>query len=226
MKIAVLSSGGLDSTTCISLALDMYNKEDVCSIAFRYGQKHNKELECSEKIAQYYGIKHHVLDLTEIFKESKCSLISESVEIEDGSYKKQIENSNGIISTYVPFRNGLMLASVASFMMSKYDEEIVLYLGIHADDAAGNAYADCSEAFYESMNKAISIGTYNKVRIEAPFKSIHKSDIVAIGTKLKTPYELTWSCYKGGDRPCRTCATCIDRIKAFEVNGLVDPTLI
>ena len=131
-----------------------------------------------------------------------------------------------MVATYVPFRNGLLLSSVAALAQSLYPTEYVgIYIGAHADDAAGEAYADCSPLFMKHMNKAIAIGTYNKVAIEAPLIRMNKAEVCRTGLKLHTPYELTWSCYKGGEKPCGKCGTCIDRAKAFEANGIKDPAL-
>lgn len=228
MKAVVLSSGGVDSTTCVSLAVDLWGKENVSTVSFFYGQKHNKELECAKKIAQYYGVNHYELDIASILKYSDCSLLASSKnEIPEGEYFQQIgKDEDGQVSTYVPFRNGLMLSAVASLAMSIYPKERVnLYIGAHADDAAGNAYADCSETFTNHMKNAIYTGTYNRIHVIAPFVTKHKKDIVALGLEYNTPYELTWSCYNGGDTPCGKCATCIDRQNAFELNGATDPLI-
>lgn len=129
-----------------------------------------------------------------------------------------------MVSTYVPFRNGLMLSAVASMALSLYpDDDVDIYLGAHADDAAGNAYADCSEEFTSAMTEAISLGTYGKVHVKTPLVKMNKAEVVKTGLSLKVPYELTWSCYNGGDKPCGTCGTCIDRAKAFAANGIQDP---
>lgn len=227
MKAIVLSSGGVDSTTCVSLAVRDLGKENVSTVSVFYGQKHNKEIECARKIAEYYGLKHYEFDLSAIMQYSNCSLLKESTEkIQHKSYAEQIKEENGMVTTYVPFRNGLFLSVVASLAMSLYpDDETVIVIGAHADDAAGNAYADCSEPFIWNMNQAIEKGTYNKVKIVAPFVGKNKAEVVKAGLALKTPYELTWSCYEGGEKPCGTCGTCIDRAKAFEANGVKDPAI-
>jgi 7-cyano-7-deazaguanine synthase len=229
-KALVLSSGGVDSTTCVSIAVDELGAENVTTVSVFYGQKHAKELECAEKIAQYYDVKHKVLDLssTGIMDDSECPLLAGRTEkIKHESYADQIaHDGEGMVRTYVPFRNGLLLASVAALAMSVYPEdEVDVYLGAHADDAAGNAYADCSPEFTEAMWKAISIGTYGKVNVKAPLVNLNKAGVVKIGLELGTPYELTWSCYEGGDKPCGTCGTCIDRANAFKTNGVEDPAL-
>ena len=227
-KALVLSSGGVDSTTCISIAVKELGKENVSTVSVFYGQKHSKELECAERIAEYFGVKHYTIDLSGILKYSNCPLLSHSTEeIKHKSYAEQIaEDGEGMVSTYVPFRNGLMLSAVAALAVSIYpDDEVGIYLGAHADDAAGEAYADCSEAFTSTMAKAIGIGTYNKVSVVAPLVQMNKAEVVKTGLELGTPYQLTWSCYEGGEKPCGTCGTCIDRANAFKANGVEDPAL-
>ena len=229
-KALVLNSGGVDSTTCVSIAVKDVGKENVTTVSVYYGQKHSKELECAEKVAQFYGIPHKVIDLskTGIFDGSNCPLLAHSTDqVPDKSYAQQIaENGEGMVTTYVPFRNGLLLSSVAALAMAIYPKDDVdIYLGAHADDAAGRAYADCSDEFCKAMYDAISIGTYEKVKVVAPLVNLNKAGVVKLGLELGTPYQLTWSCYKGGDKPCGTCGTCIDRAAAFAANGVADPAL-
>ncbi|MCI1930125.1 MAG: 7-cyano-7-deazaguanine synthase QueC [Clostridia bacterium] len=224
-KALVLFSGGVDSTTCLALAIDKYGKENVVALSVSYGQKHVKEIEASKNVAKYYGIEHLYLDLAKIFKYSDCSLLSHSnKDIPEQSYAEQIKKTGGKpVSTYVPFRNGLFLSSAASIALSKGCD--VIYYGAHSDDAAGNAYPDCSDEFNKAINQAIFIGSGKQLRVEAPFVNKTKADVVKKGLELKVPYELTWSCYEGGDKPCGKCGTCIDRARAFELNGVKDPAL-
>lgn len=225
MRALVLFSGGVDSTTCLGMAIEKYGKENVTALSISYGQKHTKEIESADNIAKYYGVEHIYLDLAKIFEYSDCSLLSHSKsDVPQESYAQQLKKTDGKpVSTYVPFRNGLFLSSAASIALSKNCS--VIYYGAHSDDAAGNAYPDCSDAFNRAMSDAVYIGSGNQLTIEAPFVSCTKSEIVKRGLELKVPYELTWSCYEGGDRPCGKCGTCIDRAKAFELNGLNDPAL-
>lgn len=220
MRALVLFSGGVDSTTCLAMAIDKYGKDKVTALSISYGQKHKKEIEASNKIAEYYGVEHIYLDLEKIFEYSDCSLLSHSdKEIPKDTYANQLKKTDGLpVSTYVPFRNGLFLSSAASIALSRNCN--IIYYGAHADDAAGNAYPDCSEDFNKAMGDAIYIGSGNQLRIEAPFVKMSKSEVVAIGLKLKVPYELTWSCYEGGDKPCGVCGTCVDRREAFAANGI------
>ena len=99
---------------------------------------------------------------------------------------------------------------------------MVVY-GAHKDDAAGSAYPDCSPVFNSMIGGAIYEGTGGAVALSAPFIGANKAYVVRKGLELDVPYEMTWSCYRGGDKPCGKCGTCIDRIKAFKENGKEDP---
>lgn len=226
MNALVLSSGGVDSTTALAMAVEKYGKEHVVALSVSYGQKHDKELQAAKAVAEYYGVEQLFLDLSLIFQYSNCSLLQQSdQQIPEESYAQQIEKTRGEtpVSTYVPFRNGLFLSVAASVALSKNCG--VIYYGAHADDAAGAAYPDCSQAFHDAMNQAIYEGSGGQLRIEAPFVKKTKADIVALGVKLHVPYQLTWSCYEGKERPCGRCGTCIDRAQAFAANGVSDPAI-
>ena len=212
MKALVLSSGGVDSTTALGMAIVKYGKENVIALSISYGQKHDKEIQAASAVAKYYGIEQLFLDLSLIFSYSNCSLLKQSTEeIPEESYSEQIKATGGNkpVSTYVPFRNGLFLSSAASIALSK---------------GCGVIYY-CSPVFNNAMNEAIWEGSGRQLRIEAPFVNMNKADIVRIGLDLGVPYELTWSCYEGGEKPCGKCGTCIDRAAAFAANGVEDPAL-
>ncbi len=223
MKTLVLVSGGLDSSVALAKAVSERGSENVVALSISYGQKHIKEIKASNDICAYYHVEHLYLDLGEIFKYSNCSLLSSSSEeVPLASYEEQLKSLNGTpVSTYVPFRNGLFLSSAASIAISKGCD--LIYYGAHKDDSAGNAYPDCSKEFNKAINDAIYIGSGNQVRVEGPFVNISKKDIVKLGTSLKVPFNLTWSCYEGHDKACGKCGTCLDRIAAFKANGLEDP---
>lgn len=226
MKILVLSSGGVDSTTCLAMAVQEAGAENVLALSIYYGQKHDREIQAARNVADHYGVQRMELDLSVIFTGSNCSLLRQSDQaIPRESYADQIEKTGGAVpvSTYVPFRNGLFLSCAASVALSHGCEKIMY--GAHADDAAGAAYPDCSLPFVTAMNQAIVEGTGGQLRLEAPFVSVSKAEVVRTGIKLDVPYALTWSCYEGGETPCGVCGTCIDRQTAFEKNGITDPLL-
>lgn len=223
MKAMVLFSGGIDSTTCLAAAVDKYGSENVIALSISYGQKHSKEIQAAENIAAIYKVELMKLDLSTMFQFSDCSLLSHSDKsIPNESYDKQLQSTNGKpVSTYVPFRNGLFLAAAASIALSR--DCSCIYYGAHSDDSAGSAYPDCSPEFNNAMNTAIFEGSGKQLHIEAPFVDNTKADVVKLGLELNVPYELTWSCYAGNEKPCGVCGTCIDRKKAFELNGVSDP---
>ena len=226
MKALVLSSGGVDSTTALALAVSRYGKDNVIALSVSYGQKHDKEIRTAIAVAEFYGVEQLFLDLSKIFQYSNCSLLQQSTEeIPEESYARQIEKTEGEkpVSTYVPFRNGLFLSSAASIALSK-DCSVILY-GAHADDSAGFAYPDCSPVFNDAMNQAIFEGSGHQLKVEAPFVNMTKAEVVKMGLELNAPYELTWSCYEGKDVPCGKCGTCIDRAAAFAANGVSDPAI-
>lgn len=223
MKALVLFSGGLDSSVCLGLAVKEYGADEVLALSISYGQKHKKELEASEKIAAYYGVRRLTLELGEIFKGSICTLLEGSEEdVPHEEYSVQLSKTHGApVNTYVPYRNGLFLSSAAAIALSHGCE--VIYYGAHADDAAGNAYPDTSVAFHKAISDAIYLGSGNVLQVVAPFIDKAKAQVVAVGLKLGVPFELTWSCYIGHEKACGTCGTCRDRIMAFKRNGLIDP---
>ena len=225
MKALVLSSGGVDSTTALALAVKQFGKENVIALTVSYGQKHDKEVRAAKAVAEWYGVEQLFLDLSLIFRYSNCSLLKQSTEeIPEESYAEQMEHGDGKpVSTYVPFRNGLFLSSAASIALSR-DCGVIFY-GAHADDAAGAAYPDCTPEFNRAIGEAIFEGSGKQLQIEAPFVRMTKAEIVKTGLQLGVPYELTWSCYEGGETPCGKCGTCIDRAKAFAANGAEDPAL-
>lgn len=224
-KVVVLCSGGLDSTTLLAQTVQTYGVQQVVALSIFYGQKHHRELQAAQAVSEYYGVELKTLNLTGVFAESNSSLLTHSDQaIPTESYAEQLKNSDtALVSTYVPFRNGLFLSAAASMALSL--KASILFYGAHHDDWAEDAYPDCSQAFVEAMNRAIVEGTGGELRLEAPFVTWSKADIVRAGLSLGVPYELTWSCYEGGDEPCGICATCLDRIRAFELNGCTDPLL-
>ncbi len=222
MHALVLFSGGLDSSTLLARAVAQHGQAEVCALAIAYGQKHDKELHAAQTVATHYGVELLHLDLASIFLHSNSSLLRHSSEdLPTGSYGDLQAEEGKLISSYVPFRNGLFLSSAASVALGKGCS--VLYYGAHHDDIAGNAYPDCSEEFVGAMNHAIAEGTGGELHLEAPFVCWSKAQIVAEGLRLGVPYEKTWSCYEGGERACGHCATCLDRLRAFAENDASDP---
>ena len=221
-RAVVLLSGGIDSTTCLADAVRTYGADKVLALSMYYGQKHQKEIESAQAVAKYYGVDHIIQEISGAFDLSDCTLLQGRAEVAHESYAKQLKDmgGEGTVSTYVPFRNGLFLSYAAAIATSVHAGTV--YYGAHADDAAGRAYPDCTPEFEEAMDRAIYEGSGHLVRLYAPLLNWNKAQVVKYGLKLKAPYHLTWSCYEGDEKACGTCGTCRDRIRAFELNGLVD----
>lgn len=219
-KAIVLFSGGLDSTTCLYWAL---SKGYECeAITVTYGQRHDREVISAEFIAKKLGVKLHKLDLPFPWLKSS-SLVDKSQTLPDLTLE-QIEG-NGIPSTYVPGRNLMFLSIAASLMDSIGANAIVA--GPNAVDFSG--YPDCTPAFFkaaaEAINRGTKMGVTEGVEVLAPLMSLSKTDIVRLGAKLKVPFELTWSCYAGGQKPCGHCDSCKLRAKGFAEAGIKDPAV-
>lgn len=212
-KNAVLIlSGGIDSTTLL------YDRAEsiALAISFDYGSNHNKkEIECARWHCEHLAIPHVVIPLEFMGKYFKSSLLSGSESIPEGHYEDE-----NMKSTVVPFRNGIMLA-IAAGMAESRDLDTVM-IANHGGDHA--IYPDCRDNFIKAMGEATAFGTYNNVKVVGPYTNITKGEIVAIGKRLGVDYSHTYSCYKGGDKHCGKCGTCVERAEAFEYAGLQDPT--
>ena len=220
-----------------SISMSMYKAvrevgaENVVAMNTFYGQKHAKEQEYAEWQCKHLGVELHNVDLSQIFSFNKdCSALlkGSKLDIKHESYAKQLEELKAegkapTVTAYVPYRNGLFLSYAAAVALQLNCD--IIYYGAHADDAAGRAYPDCTEEFITAQAEAISEGTAEKVQMQAPWWNLNKSGVVAEGIKLgmtHEEFEHTWSCYEGGDKPCGTCGTCIDRKAAFTSNGIND----
>ncbi len=216
----VLFSGGLDSTTCLYWALA--NGYTCETLTVTYGQKHAREIDSARKIAQKTGVKTHFLNLSLPWLASS-SLVNPAAKIPTHSVE-EIEK-HGIPSTYVPGRNLLFLALAGSLLDSIGADTIIA--GPNAVDFSG--YPDCTPQFYQAAAEALNRGTRQGVtqgiEVLAPLMHLSKKDIVRLAASLHVPFELTWSCYAGGDKPCGVCDSCKLRAKGFEEAGVTDPSL-
>lgn len=215
MKAVVILSGGMDSTTLLYKAKSEYT--EVYAISFNYGQKHSKELQQAQDITKELKIDHVVINVPEV-KDILASALTGNSDIPEGHYAQ-----DNMKQTVVPNRNAIMLSIAYGYAVSiKADH---LLYGAHAGDHF--VYPDCRPEFAEKLNEAFLIGNegFGNTEIVAPFINITKSDIVGLGLTLYVPYEKTWSCYKGEERPCLKCGTCTERTEAFLDNDTKDPAL-
>lgn len=206
-------SGGLDSTTLL------YDYADSIALAvtFQYGSNHNKR---EAAFAKYHcdklGIEHIEIDLAFMGKYFKSSLLDGAEAIPEGNY-----DEDNMKSTVVPFRNGIMLSVAAGLAESRGLKNVMM--ANHSGDHA--IYPDCRPEFVKAMTAAIEAGTYEGVKLVAPYTDITKADIVSRGAKLGIDYSKTYSCYKGGEHHCGVCGTCRERKEAFTLAGVKDDTI-
>lgn len=219
-KAIVLFSGGLDSTTCLYWALA--HGYDCEALTVSYGQRHDREVLAAQMIARNLGVKHHLITLNLPWL-SCCSLVDKKQELPD----VPVEDipKEGIPSTYVPGRN-LMFLSLAGSLLDAVGAEAIV-AGPNAIDFSG--YPDCTPAFFkaaaDALNRGTKTGVSEGIEVLAPLMRLSKAQIVALAAKLKVPFELTWSCYAGGKKPCGHCDSCKLRAKGFKEAGVHDTAL-
>ena len=213
MKDAILIlSGGMDSTTL----LHEYKDRIAMAVTFDYGSNHNaREIKCARINCEMLDIPHIVIPLQFMGQYFKSSLLAGADAIPEGHYA-----DDNMRSTVVPFRNGIML-SVACGLAESNGLRFVM-IANHGGDHA--IYPDCRAPFIDAMSQAMRHGTYDGITIFAPYTNISKADIARRGKKLGVDYALTYSCYKGGEKHCGKCGTCVERKEALADAGIDDPT--
>ena len=211
----MLLSGGMDSVTALHWARAEH--EVVGAVSFDYGAKHNhREIPLAAWHCAQSGVKHDIIDLDFVNRLFASDLLKSGGDVPEGHYADE-----NMKKTVVPFRNGIMLSIACGLAESREAETLVI--AAHAGDHA--IYPDCRESFMQSMGSAMREGTYAKVELLRPFVHIDKAGIAKLGASLGVDYGKTWSCYKGGEVHCGKCGTCVERIEAFELAGLDDPTV-
>lgn len=218
-KAIVLLSGGLDSATTVFYAKK--KKFECLCLAFRYGQRHKREVESAEKIARKAGVPLYIIDIA---IPRKTSALTNSSKIIGAPKEEKI--GKAIPSTYVPARNIIFLSLALSWAEAEKCSEI--FIGANAVDYSG--YPDCRPEFMKAFEKAARLGTKSgvegkPVKISAPLILKTKSEIIKLARQLNVPLELTWSCYRGGKIPCNKCESCKLRAKGFKEAGIKDPSI-
>ncbi|MGE4384527.1 MAG: 7-cyano-7-deazaguanine synthase QueC [Endomicrobiaceae bacterium] len=211
-KAIILFSGGLDSTTVLYYA--MSKKYDCHCLIFDYGQKHKKEVKNAEKMAKSLGLVFQTVHIK--LPWDKSALTNKSVNIPN----HKIIKKGFVPPTYVPGRNTIFLSYAISYAETIKAGSI--FLGINAVDFS--SYPDCTGQYLQAM-QSVTKALKNKIKIHAPIEHFSKAQIIKLGTKLKVPYEKTWTCYSGTKKPCGICDSCKLRAKGFEEVGINDPAL-
>lgn len=215
MKVLVVCSGGLDS---VSLAHRVATENQLIGlISFDYGQRHNKEIGYAARCAERLGVPHHVLDIRSIGAHLTGSALTDDVEVPDGHYAEETMKS-----TVVPNRNAIMLS--IAFGLAAAQKADAVAVAVHGGDHF--IYPDCRPDFIDAFQtmQARALDGYADVSLLAPYVNLSKAAIVVDGANHSTPFAETWSCYKGGERHCGRCGTCVERREAFHLAGHTDPT--
>lgn len=233
MDKAIILSGGMDSATLLWDLLHGANARggDIHAITFDYGQRHSKEIimagklvnlanEESNNFGEFNGGEHikilHKIITIPNFDEIAIgsSQTDNSVEVPEGHYAAE-----NMKKTVVPNRNMIMLSLAASYCFARNINK--LYYGAHAGDH--DIYPDCRPEFVACMSGVLKLADWNKLDLEAPYLNKDKGDIAIQGCTNGTPYEYTWTCYKGREKACGKCGACQERLEAFEKAGIKDP---
>ncbi len=219
-RAIVLLSGGLDSSVAIYLAKS--EGFEVHALSFDYGQKHNKELECAKAIVKEVGATGHNIVTLQLNLWGGSSLTDSKMDVEDGDVTR-----TDIPQTYVPARNMVFLSVAASYAEAIGAQDI--FIGVSEVDYSG--YVDCREEFIRSMEQTINKGTVmgaelgKKISLHTPFINKSKAEEIKLGEQLGVDWSLTWSCYRGTEKPCGNCDSCLLRAKAFKEAGVIDTSL-
>ncbi|MGQ9759674.1 MAG: 7-cyano-7-deazaguanine synthase QueC [Candidatus Methanomethylicaceae archaeon] len=207
-KAVVVFSGGPDSTTVLYLAIKRGYK--AYPITFDYGQMAKREIYAAKRIADRLGLELRIIDLSalkEIYL-GATSLVDERIEMRK-EFSKEI---------IVPFRNGIMLSVAVAYAQS-IGANYVFYGAQGSDEPY---YPDCRGSFIRAFQKAAMLGTGSKVVVRAPLNKMKKHEVLKLGEKLGVPFEMTWSCYRAGDKHCGICESCLNRKNAFREAGIPD----
>ena len=208
----IIVSGGMDSTTM----LYEYADRTELAVSFDYGSNHNaREIPFARLHCQRLGIEHITIPLSFMQEYFHSSLLDGADAIPEGSYADE-----NMKSTVVPFRNGIMLSVAVGLAESRGLNYVMM--ANHGGDHA--IYPDCRAAFVDAFDEAAKAGTYIGVSLFAPYTNLTKADIARKGRELGIDYAETWSCYKGEEKHCGRCGTCVERREALEEAGIDDTT--
>ena len=212
-KVVAVYSGGMDSFTVLHKAIN--EGHDVLALSFNYGQKHSKELDCAQAVTNELGIAHKILDIQSISSLfTSSSLVSSDIDVPEGHY--EAENMK---STVVPNRNMILLSLAIGYAVNEQASEV--WYGAHSGDHT--IYPDCRPEFVDIMDQASRTANFEPVKVYAPYLNSDKIGILKDGLALGLDYSKTWTCYKGLDKACGKCGSCVERLEAFLANSRVDP---
>lgn len=211
-NIVVLHSGGMDSTT---LLWELHALgHDVTSLGVFYGQRHEREVLAADTLAARLSVERIVVDLPQLREIMPGSALTDDVvDVPEGHYADA-----SMRATVVPNRNMVLLALAGAVAVSRRADAVAY--AAHAGDHT--IYPDCRPPFVAAMRTALSVCDYKSVDLLTPYITIDKREIAERGQSFAVPWELTWTCYKGGEQHCGVCGACAERREALAPVG--DPT--
>lgn len=221
-RAVVLLSGGLDSSTCLAIAV--HERFEAHTLSVDYGQRHRGELQRARRLARALGAASHRSVRVDLSAFGGSALTDSAIAVPK---KRRAKSQAEIPVTYVPARNTVMLGLALAWAEVLGASDI--FIGVNAVDYSG--YPDCRPAFVRAFERLAQVATRAGVegqefRVRAPLLRKSKAQIVRIGTALGVPYGLTLSCYDPvGSKACGRCDACVLRRKGFEDAGLDDPTV-
>ena len=215
----VLLSGGIDSTVLLHQLAAQRTGEKVVALAFDYGQRHVRELECARWQAERVGARFRSVDLTffGVLVRPSTTLVKGAEPVPDLGNIAGPDRTQP--PTYVPNRNMVLLAIAAAAAEAMGITQV--YYGAQAQDEYG--YWDCTPEFVERINALLALNRRRPVTVAAPLVQHSKMDNVRLGLRLGVDFSRTWSCYRGEMPACGTCPTCMERLRAFALCGVLDP---
>ena len=214
-RAVVLLSGGMDSCVTAAIAAREF---DIAVLHVSYGQRTQaRELRAFHDIADFFGVRGRLaVSMEHLAKIGGSSLTDPAIPVARADLA-----GSGIPTSYVPFRNANMLAAAVSW--AEVLGAGAVFIGAVEEDSSG--YPDCRREFYAAFNETIRQGTKPETRItiQTPVIGLGKEEIIQLGTALKAPFHLTWSCYQREDIACGLCDSCALRLRAFQSAGIPDP---
>ncbi|GLS92000.1 7-cyano-7-deazaguanine synthase [Psychromonas marina] len=212
-KVVVIYSGGMDSYTVLHKAIE--EGLTPYALTFDYGQRHIKEIDVARSVCAELDIHHKVIDISAINQLiGGSSLTDSSIDVALGHYKNE-----NMKSTVVPNRNMILLSLAIGYAVSIGAEQV--YYGAHSGDH--EIYPDCRPIFVEKMNEVAAVANYESTEIYSPYLNSDKIGILKDGIRMGLDYGKTWTCYNGREKACGECGSCVERLEAFEKNGITDP---
>jgi len=218
-RAVILLSGGLDSATTLAIAVE--NGFEPYAISFDYGQRHSRELNQARSLAAHYHVRAHKIIPLSFGSMLRSALTHPDIALPTS---RSADEMRDIPVSYVPARNTIMLSIALAY--AEVMEADAIFIGVNALDYSG--YPDCRPEYIEAFQTMANLATKRGVEghpitIETPLLHLTKAQIISRGKELGVPYELTWSCYQGGEKACGTCDSCILRLKGFSEAGCEDP---